>query len=66
MLHRFERPQSIAEAARLLASGSWAVLAGAPIHPRTSADGRRAAADITVIAARHARRSRLTTGATTT
>jgi len=28
MLHRFERPQSIAEAARLLASGSWAVLAG--------------------------------------
>ena len=28
MLHRFERPQSIAEAARLLASGSWDVLAG--------------------------------------
>jgi CO/xanthine dehydrogenase FAD-binding subunit len=28
MLHRFERPQSIAEAARLLASGPWSVLAG--------------------------------------
>jgi len=52
MLHRFERPQSIAEAARLLASGSWAVLAGGtdlyPAHV-----GRRIAApllDITAIA----------------
>jgi len=52
MLHRFERPQSIAEAARLLASGSWAVLAGGtdlyPAHV-----GRRIDApllDITAIA----------------
>ena len=52
MLHRFERPQSIAEAARLLASGPWAVLAGGtdlyPAHV-----GRRIAApllDITAIA----------------
>jgi len=52
MLHRFERPQSIAEAARLLASGSWAVLAGGtdlyPAHV-----GRTIAApllDITAIA----------------
>ena len=52
MLHRFERPQSIAEAARLLASGSWAVLAGGtdlyPAHV-----GRKIAApllDITAIA----------------
>jgi len=52
MLHRFERPQSIAEAARLLASGSWAVLAGGtdlyPAHV-----GRAVAApllDITAIA----------------
>jgi CO/xanthine dehydrogenase FAD-binding subunit len=52
MLHRFERPQSIAEAARLLASGSWAVLAGGtdlyPAHV-----GRRVAApllDITAVA----------------
>ena len=28
MLQRFERPESVAEAARLLASGPWAVLAG--------------------------------------
>ena len=52
MLHRFERPQSIAEAARLLASGSLAVLAGGtdlyPAHV-----GRRIDApllDITAIA----------------
>jgi CO/xanthine dehydrogenase FAD-binding subunit len=52
MLHRFERPQSIAEAARLLASGPWAVLAGGtdlyPAHV-----GRTVAApllDITAIA----------------
>jgi len=52
MLHRFERPQSIAEAARLLASGPWAVLAGGtdlyPAHV-----GRPIAApllDITAIA----------------
>ena len=53
MLHRFERPQSIAEAARLLASGPWAVLAGGtdlyPAHV-----GRPIAApllDITAVAA---------------
>ena len=52
MLHRFERPQTIAEAARLLASGPWAVLAGGtdlyPAHV-----GRKVAApllDITAIA----------------
>jgi CO/xanthine dehydrogenase FAD-binding subunit len=52
MLHRFERPGSIAEAARLLASGPWAVLAGGtdlyPAHV-----GRKVAApllDITAIA----------------
>src|SRR3954468_20967279 len=28
MQHRFERPASIAQAARLLAAGPWAVLAG--------------------------------------
>ena len=71
MLHRFERPQSIAEAARLLASGSWAVLAGGtdlyPAHV-----GRRIAApllDITAIAGlRGIRRdeSGWTIGATTT
>ena len=51
MLHRFERPQTIAEAARLLASGPWAVLAGGtdlyPAHV-----GRKVAApllDITAI-----------------
>ena len=53
MQHRFERPQSIAEAARLLARGPWAVLAGGtdlyPAHV-----GRSVAApllDITAIAA---------------
>jgi CO/xanthine dehydrogenase FAD-binding subunit len=71
MLHRFERPQSIAEAARLLASGPWAVLAGGtdlyPAHV-----GRRIAApllDITAIAAlRGIRRDDRgwTIGATTT
>ena len=71
MLHRFERPQSIAEAARLLASGSWAVLAGGtdlyPAHV-----GRRIAApllDITAIAGlRGIRRDERgwTIGATTT
>lgn len=52
MLNRFERPGSIAEAARLLASGPWAVLAGGtdlyPAHV-----GRKVAApllDITAIA----------------
>jgi CO/xanthine dehydrogenase FAD-binding subunit len=51
MLHRFERPGSIAEAARLLASGPWAVLAGGtdlyPAHV-----GRKIAApllDITAV-----------------
>ena len=46
MLHRFERPQSIAEAARLLASGSWAVLAGGTdLYPgaRRPTDRRAAA-----------------------
>jgi len=71
MLHRFERPQSIAEAARLLASGPWAVLAGGtdlyPAHV-----GRRIAApllDITAVAAlRGIRRDERgwTIGATTT
>src|SRR5436190_1953783 len=71
MLHRFERPQSIAEAARLLASGPWAVLAGGtdlyPAHV-----GRRIAApllDITAIAGlRGIRRDEQgwTIGATTT
>jgi len=71
MLHRFERPQSIAEAARLLASGTWAVLAGGtdlyPAHV-----GRRIAApllDITAIAGlRGIRRDEQgwTIGATTT
>jgi len=71
MLHRFERPQSIAEAARLLASGPWAVLAGGtdlyPAHV-----GRRIAApllDITaVVALRGIRRDERgwTIGATTT
>jgi CO/xanthine dehydrogenase FAD-binding subunit len=71
MLHRFERPQSIAEAARLLASGPWAVLAGGtdlyPAHV-----GRRIAPpllDITAIAAlRGIRRDDRgwTIGATTT
>jgi len=71
MLHRFERPQSIAEAARLLASGPWAVLAGGtdlyPAHV-----GRRVAApllDITAIAGlRGIRRDAQgwTIGATTT
>jgi len=71
MLHRFERPQSIAEAARLLASGSWAVLAGGtdlyPAHV-----GRRIAApllDLTAIAGlRGIRRDEhgWTIGATTT
>jgi len=71
MLHRFERPQSIAEAARLLASGSWAVLAGGtdlyPAHV-----GRQIAApllDITAIAGlRGIRRDERgwTIGATTT
>ena len=52
MLNRFERPQTIAQAARLLASGPWAVLAGGtdlyPAHV-----GRAVAApllDITAIA----------------
>ena len=71
MLHRFERPQSIAEAARLLTSGSWVVLAGGtdlyPAHV-----GRRIAApllDITAIAGlRGIRRDERgwTVGATTT
>src|SRR4051812_24374672 len=71
MLHRFERPQSIAEAARLLASGPWAVLAGGtdlyPAHV-----GRRIDApllDITAIAGlRGLRRDERgwTIGATTT
>jgi len=71
MLHRFERPQSIAEAARLLASGPWAVLAGGtdlyPAHV-----GRCIAApllDITAVAAlRGIRRDERgwTVGATTT
>ena len=71
MLHRFERPQSIAEAARLLASGPWAVLAGGtdlyPAHV-----GRCIAApllDITAVAAlRGIRRDERgwTIGATTT
>jgi CO/xanthine dehydrogenase FAD-binding subunit len=71
MLHRFERPQSIAEAARLLASGPWAVLAGGtdlyPAHV-----GKRIAArllDITAIAGlRGIRRDERgwTIGATTT
>ena len=71
MQHRFERPQSIAEAARLLASGPWAVLAGGtdlyPAHV-----GRTVAAallDITAIAAlRGIRRDERgwTIGATTT
>ena len=71
MLHRFERPQSIAEAARLLASGPWAVLAGGtdlyPAHV-----GRKIAApllDITAIAGlRGIRRDERgwTIGATTT
>ena len=71
MQHRFERPQSIAEAARLLASGPWSVLAGGtdlyPAHV-----GRAVAApllDITAIAAlrgiRHDERG-WTIGATTT
>ncbi|HEV7574714.1 MAG TPA: FAD binding domain-containing protein [Caldimonas sp.] len=71
MLHRFERPQSIAEAARLLASGPWAVLAGGtdlyPAHV-----GRRIEApllDITAVAGlRGIRRDERgwTIGATTT
>jgi CO/xanthine dehydrogenase FAD-binding subunit len=71
MLHRFERPQSIAEAARLLASGPWAVLAGGtdlyPAHV-----GRRVAApllDITaIVGLRGIRRDERgwTIGATTT
>jgi CO/xanthine dehydrogenase FAD-binding subunit len=71
MLHRFERPQSIAEATRLLASGPWAVLAGGtdlyPAHV-----GRRIAApllDITAVASlRGIRRDERgwTIGATTT
>ena len=71
MLHRFERPHSIAEAAQLLASGPWAVLAGGtdlyPAHV-----GRRIAApllDISAIAAlRGIRRDARgwTFGATTT
>ena len=52
MLHRFERPGSIAEAARLLASGPWAVLAGGTdLYPANV--GRPIAApllDITAIA----------------
>ena len=71
MLHRFERPQSIAEAARLLASGPWAVLAGGtdlyPAHV-----GRPVATpllDITAIAALrgiHRDERGWTIGATTT
>jgi len=71
MLHRFERPRSIAEAARLLASGPWSVLAGGtdlyPAHV-----GRRIAApllDITAVAGlRGIRRDERfwTIGATTT
>jgi len=71
MLHRFERPRSIAEAARLLASGPWSVLAGGtdlyPAHV-----GRRIAApllDITAVAGlRGIRRDEhfWTIGATTT
>jgi CO/xanthine dehydrogenase FAD-binding subunit len=52
MLHRFERPQSIAEAARLLASGPWAVLAGGT-DLYAAHVGRKVAApllDITAIA----------------
>jgi CO/xanthine dehydrogenase FAD-binding subunit len=71
MLHRFERPQSIAEAARLLASGPWAVLAGGTdLYPAHVA--RRIAApllDITAIAGlRGIRRDEQgwTIGATTT
>src|SRR5436305_6524448 len=52
MLHRFERPQSIAEAARLLASGPWAVLAGGTDLYPAHGGGRIAAPllDITAIA----------------